>query len=622
MKSIVNTSWTVKSLIDRLNKNEILKPKFQRKRKWIKLPDNKNENIPCEKKYIEFLFEYKNSIHPITFGKMNNSTYNNIDGNNRINAIYNFLDKPFEIFEDYLDEIYKFIDKTFPCQDIKIQIKEKFKEFSYDYLMKFKYKNFKIIFNETFYNNYLIKIEDDFDKLIEDLQSKLKIDDKLFENEVCINVNIFENYELHELCTIFENINKYNSRLTETELLASKLFDNYNFIIDNKEFEIKIKKYINKYYLENKDKEICKCYTFDNESKINLFDLMIGLQNYGFEKTNLIDNFNNVGLQIIYKIWKIIYKDIDKSFIYENINNFIKNYKEAIDILQEIKNKIFNDFFNKIIENNKKDYILKFLKKNLIYCIIVSIIGFLNQQKYNKEIIIKAVEKNIIYNIFIKELNNKDKKHSLKNDNKNKFGYIKKGQNEFYMNKIYKNPEILINNINYDDFENIFKLLIEENIKPIPYILKENGRKKIEKRRPRKIFELIILSYYYNFKFPKEIKDNYKDLSYDHIIAFISNYKDFEIDIDRLGNLIPNTKEIRNKRITKPITIYKSIDFEEYQMFIKYIDLIPTDDINNKIINYDGKKTEIINYKEYNKLCEKNENIYINLFTNYLFSTS
>lgn len=126
MKSISNNSWSIKNLIERIEKKEILQPKFQRKRKWIKLPDKKNENTPNERKYIEFLYQYKNGIHPITFGKMNNSIYYNIDGNNRINAIHNFIKKPFDLFDDYLIDIYNFIEIKFPSQNSKIEMMDFF----------------------------------------------------------------------------------------------------------------------------------------------------------------------------------------------------------------------------------------------------------------------------------------------------------------------------------------------------------------------------------------------------------------------------------------------------------------------------------------------------------------
>lgn len=160
--SIDTQKWTVNDLITKKNNQEILKPKFQRKQKWLKVPDNNKKNIPNERKYIEFLYEYKHGIHPIIFGKINNLYYN-IDGNNRINAISNFLNKPFELFEDYLDDINKFIETKFITQDEKQDLKTIFKDMSYDELIQFRYKIFKEKLNEKYYNNHLVKIQDEFE---------------------------------------------------------------------------------------------------------------------------------------------------------------------------------------------------------------------------------------------------------------------------------------------------------------------------------------------------------------------------------------------------------------------------------------------------------------------------
>ena len=36
--------------------------------------------------------------------------FSNIDGNNRINAIKHYMDRPFDIFPDYLDDLFRLLD--------------------------------------------------------------------------------------------------------------------------------------------------------------------------------------------------------------------------------------------------------------------------------------------------------------------------------------------------------------------------------------------------------------------------------------------------------------------------------------------------------------------------------
>ena len=112
-KRVKNEQWYVKDLKSKIDNGEIKKPKFQRKKKWDIKHNPKKNSFPSEEKYIEFLYKTRNSVHPITFGqetKEGKIIFVNIDGNNRINAIFHFLTKPFEIFTNYLNEIFNFID--------------------------------------------------------------------------------------------------------------------------------------------------------------------------------------------------------------------------------------------------------------------------------------------------------------------------------------------------------------------------------------------------------------------------------------------------------------------------------------------------------------------------------
>ena len=88
-----------------------------------------------------------------------------------------------------------------------------------------------------------------------------------FDSTVKINVNIFEGYNTDELCKTFEDINKYNSKLTETELLACRLHNICDFTINDKPFETELNECINEYYKNKSDDEVLDCYKF--EEKIN-----------------------------------------------------------------------------------------------------------------------------------------------------------------------------------------------------------------------------------------------------------------------------------------------------------------------------------------------------------------
>ena len=270
-KRVKHEQWSVKELISKINNREIIKPKYQRKRKWDILP--KKNNTPNEKSYIKFLYETQDSVHAITFGQESNSQYifySNIDGNNRINAIKHFIDKPFEIFSEYLDDLNKYIDKIDILQENKDLLKKIFIELSYCEILNFKYNKYfiKIGYKEL-YNNKLKIYRDDFEPYIESIQNKLIINsNEQFDTCVKINVNLFQGYDTHELCDKFHDMNKFINKLTETEILACRLHDIYNFSINNKLFKTELIECIKEYYKEKSNNEVLDCYIFDENAKL------------------------------------------------------------------------------------------------------------------------------------------------------------------------------------------------------------------------------------------------------------------------------------------------------------------------------------------------------------------
>jgi len=603
-KQIDNKQWSVEVLIEMVNNKEIIKPKFQRKRKWDVKP--MKEHVPSEKNFIEFLYETRNSIHPITFGKKDSNVYTNIDGNNRINAICHFMNKPFELFDELLIDINEFIDTKAELGDINEKLKRSFANISYKEMMEFEYEEFLTKeLGKEIYEKYMISPGLNFNKIIKNTIKKLKThDNRDFSSTVKINVNVFENYNENELCRIFENINKYTNRLTVTELLACQLYDKDDFDINNEKFKIDIKEEISEYYLIKSEDECLDCYIYNKDDKLNVFDLMAGLQNYSYRNCKIFEEFKcdkDDGLPFIYKLWRLLYNNLNESFTNENINEFIMIILKVIDLLKQTTDIIYDTRLDNVINNKKSIQ----LKKNNVYELCAAICGYLKTVPVTPDkIIIKSIERTIIYHLTINELKDKNLKSRL-----NKMNYLayKAGggviDNEAA--KLYKNPEMISNLISEDNIRELFKKLIDESVKGV-------GAKK--NRRLRRAFETILISAYYKTHMSITYLENDIKYSFEHIVPFSSNYKGYKIDIDRLGNIIPIIHELNNQRGARSIAFYN----EEYSSFIKLLNIIPDIDTYNQIVEHD-KKPKIIDAIKYNQLCDKNERIYIETFISYLF---
>lgn len=614
-KMIKNEQWSVKQLISKIDNNEIIKPKFQRKKKWDILPKPKGDT-PNNCAYIKFLYDTENSVHAITFGQESNSQrifYSNIDGNNRINAIKSFMDKPFEIFNDYLNDLYEYIDTLKLSADHRYLLKKIFYNLSYNEIIKFKYHKY---FNENghgeLYNSKLKIHRDDFEPQIEKIQKQLTINESdTFDSTVKINVNLFDGYNTDELCQTFEDINKYNSKLTETELLACRLHNICDFTINNKAFEIELIDFIKEYYIDKSDQEVLKCYEFDGED-INAHDFIVGFQNLCHKKFSFISQTDVDGLSLFFKIWKALFISFIDTFTTKNVNDFIETIYYSCYILQDTVSNIFTDQINNKLFNNTCQDKLQTLKKNNLFMLISSIIGFKKKQT-QKNIIIKHLEKCLMYHFFVSDIKEKNVREDFKNYDSIAYraggGFI-----ENTVKNLLSNPETISNKLTTKLFDKLIDHLFDEINSPYERKL-ENGKNKNDKRRKLKFFEKTLMFNYYKGKIPTNMLDN--EFSIEHIIPNSSEWED-ELDKDRTGNLIPIISTINFQRGNNHISSYKKT--KEGSDFCKFInDIIPPCQSYNSIINHDERKPKIINNEKYNEMCKNNETIYKEYLISCLF---
>lgn len=622
VKQIKNENWTIKLLASKVVSREIYKPKYQRKRKWNLFP--KKVNVPSEKKYIEFLYDASNSVHAITFGQDNGKILSNIDGNNRINAIMHFLKEPFVLFPEKLDNLKDYIsnyrnDKidekiAHELADKVIKIVEKL---AYAELMGFRYNIYFKDKHQQLYDEHLKIMRDDLEPLFDELIEQMKINNvDRFDETVQINVNLFLGYTTEELADVFSKINQYNSGLTEQEALASRLFNITNFIIEDKILECEIKQFLNKYYMDRTKDEILDCYMYNEmDDKMNAYDFMVGFQDYSNDKCSLIHKTDNDGLSLFFKIFKNIYKgSFDITFNTENVNSFIGYIIKAINILQKLKSIIFMENLvggggNTIFDAATKK--LNSLKKNNMYLIITSIIGYIKNNTSENEIL-TSIEKTILYHFFVNSIEDKEKRDQFKLID----GILYEAGGSFIDNvaKDYlKTPETISCKITEDLMENVLNQLINENVKNKKYEIRSNGKDKSDKRRQRKLHEKVLIYYYYICKVPTQFLK--KNFWVEHMFPFSCSWEN-NLDIDRLGNIFPILDNLNKERSNKHISEYKKIDKEE---FMKFIDIIPTNELYDQIVSHKNKKPHIQNSDKYNLFCSDNEKKLINYFLKKIF---
>jgi len=614
--SIENTSWTVGELIAKIG--DITKPKFQRKKKWLVVP-NAKKNRANSKDYILFLFRTKNTVDPISFGeeiKNGNKMYINVDGNNRINSIMHFIQKPFEIFPEYLADLISYIGNL---PDMSISSAMTLHDFfrSLDYKTISLYKRLKNLYNDN------VPVREIFDKMsaenygkidefVEQIQQKILLPTgDSFEKGVKLNINLFLHASFDELCKIFEDINKHNNGLSQSELLASTLF-NVDVTILDQDMNFEIRKEIKTYYDEKNVDEVLKGFHIDNINsfKINAFDYIVGFQNYCSKKyENIIPPFDAAGVSMFFKLYKLLCGGLEtEQFDSEHIAEFTQYMVDSCKLMSLCVNQLFPENIDETLFSRRacKD---KFeLKKNNLFVVVAAIIGMLKNGFVESDIL-KRTQIAIVYHLLVKEIDNTEKRDLLKIYDKIMFeaggSYV-----ENLAAKILKHPEQLSSDISEARMKEVCLVIIGEINEPITY----EAKKRTNKRRKLSFLENLLSSFYYkNF-----VSINYLNNKYwnEHIVPFSCVWADGDLlDIDRVGNLIPIIDVLNRGRGNKHINYYQERD----STFVSFLKNIPSSDVYNRIVNSTERTPRIINIAEYNDLCSKNEQAYVENFVKGLF---
>lgn len=615
-----NEIWSLSELFEKIT--HIVKPKFNRDKVWIKNPVNNNKKAKANyEEFLEFLFKIKNSVSPISLGvyfKNNERFYNVIDGNNRINAICDFLNCPYDIFsKKYYIEILDYIDKL--EQD---KMEDSTKEICKNKIKGLTYKELSIFSRlddimpdksiDTIHNNIIRDIE----KLLITIQKKLRSSDGLpYDTSIKLIINQFENGTNKEYCEIFEDMNKYSNTLSQNELLAAMLFEG-NIIICKEDLKCNIIQKIKEYYDNRGNDEVLETYTMElnYEMEISPYDFIVGFENYCSEKYEIFEYFKSEGTALFFKIFGYLYKSIQKeNFTEENVNDFIEKILFSCDIISNAYKSIMPKNINDNIFNvSSKNNTCKLIAKNTLAILFIAVIS--NQLKISKENIIKEVKKALIYNTlcsttYLKNITDEIKQYIKSH---NKLEYVAGISHiDSTCKSILETDTMKIFNITKEQFEKLLNECLNSCLNEKEIKNKESSRK----RRTLNLFDKILVSNFYNKKMSNFYLNNI--YSIEHISPFSSRWEDnTSLDIDRLGNLFPTLDSLNRSRQNTNLEIYYK---PEYIDFTKNIDeLLPKN--YDTINSYKDRKTTIIDTNKYNEYCSINEKLYIKTLVDDLYS--
>ena len=326
---------------------------------------------------------------------------------------------------------------------------------------------------------------------------------------------------------------------------------------------------------------------------------------------NFIEEVSNSNILLFFKLYKLLCNNKTKkgdftrdSFTTEQVDKFIEDISYSCEVLRKTNDSIFTDKINDKLFNKTCGKKIEKLSSDRMFLLISSIIGFKNEEK-EESLIIKEVARCILYNFLLNDICDKDTRERFKS----MCSLSHNGGGALITNeasKLLEKPSNLNDKITAGIFRELIEALYTENRKDCK---KRGTRKKL------KFFQRTLMFFYYKWKVSCAYLDN--TFSVEHIIPISSNC-DFEIDLDRTGNLLPIFSDLNSGRSNKSIKYYTEEDkHKEFCGFFKNI--LPNNENYDSIITHDSRKPKVINVNAYNILCDANELEYLNNFISSIF---
>lgn len=673
-KKLTSTPATLRNYLNMLR--TMRKPKCQRPAYWFIQENPTKLNHPSIEKFIEYIFEHYHIGHEgfciQKEFKNNGFIYSVYDGNNRINAILYFLDYPYKVFPKKYSKINKLIDKV---NEMSQEDKENFKNIIHSYDYETLYNNctdLEQLFGVKYHKDEDGEDDDELHISEQPLawqlynilpgpkqrQLKNRLNDwkksfgertvngnNIVNNflDITILASFYENYTPEDLAKVFI-CNRYRgTKMSQNDLYAAKLC--YIYVhVTNTPLKHNLLSIIKNYYdNRNNDYEQVTQYAVrETETRLNAFDFIVAFTDYCSNKYGLFKTFLEskdnessffVLYQALYKRKQDICKDLNVAdFCSNNVNDFISNICNACEILQECVDSLYLPSCNEKLFNSSANKRLVFTNKLPLQALLFSIIMQIKTYEEPDIDMMKSKIKVILYyGELYKKIGGKKGKKEAELKNKifkphHPLDNLTCGHWTEWIYNIKVNPDILFDKVSGSGAVEDISCNLTPNImqKLISHLLNKqsNVRPYIKKKKRRKLTMLdkfIMGDYYFN-KMPTAKRKQV--FSNEHIVPLSTIYENCEIDIDRLGNLLPTWANINSGRKNRDLTCYYEDDtFMEFTRYLQPI--LYTNDEYHTMIEYERHGSNscpvMKNIEKYNEICDRNEKIYMNNFINNMF---
>lgn len=622
---------------------EIFKPHCQRSAYWLIRENPTKPNMPNMERFIEYLFEHLTMGHVGLCIERKMSVeeggyiYSVYDGNNRINAILYFLDHPYKVFPAKYKDIDEVIDEASTITDYdKKTLKDTIHSFDYQTMFE-KAGTIELLFDLQ------SKAWQVFGKFEDGLKTRFRLamanwktswshsGRSLF--DVKISIQFYENYSSVDLSKIFIT-NKYSSgNMTENDLYAAKLC--YIFVDVDTTIKEDLLPIICGYYANrNNDYEQVKQYSYENETKINAFDFIVGFYDYCSNKYNLflpfLETKNNKenAFFILYKGLYVnkehLHEDLkEEHFSASNVRDFIYWIEEACQLLKDCVDSLYyNTTDINLFKGNAKRCLNGFAfsnGKSRLEALIFSIILNLKPDRSGLELMKNKISIMLYYDALYSSQSQSDRQQNATiNPNNNPFS-MTSGNWKKWLYSIKDVPTTLFDKVSsVDRVDSVGRLTPSIMSQLLLHLLttqsirSRDDSTRSQKRRFTVLDMTLIGDYYF-----RSIPNRSSSYSIEPHVHFSAEYEgEGVLDMYRLGNLFPTEKVISENRGNCNLRGCCEDHYGHLDLSMLY-----SDDEYTATVQYqqDNSRPKIVNADRYNQKCESNERAYCEGFVNRIF---
>lgn len=560
------TTWSISEFVNySLKERQIIKPRIQRQKRWL---DDDN------KQYILFLLKWKHSVMPFLLNEKiidSRRIYYLFDGNNRANAILDFILKPLSVLYSVIPE----------C--LHPTLKKYLKEVSLETLMKPRYTLSKLYrdipsddkeYKELKAMTITEEDENAFEAMLETI-AKWKFFD------IHLSVTIKYNLSDEEMCSLYTSINKGGKILSKQELLAGSTFhikfskDELPLYFDS------LITHLSGYYGKMSDNEKLMIEN-SGSTQITLFEVLVAFQMYLSEKYRVNDKKSFVHVytgesnkDVVFSLYEHLggtFDTVDREKVY----SILQNIEYGFDTIVKTYESLYDSTINASSLRDKSFY--PALNKNV--AILLCLYAILNKVQD-----IRAEMKRLctFHDLMLIKGNTVINKEQYTSD-----------PLEYHHGGAWMPQQIkkLKEKKSFDSIPTV-----DDVLSLVRDRMKDDNKHTI-KRKTITMVKALSFSAFYGYQIPSHRKSEPHDI--DHIIPFSTKSKE-SIDICRLGNLQLIPSSINQSRGNKPICdlwiTEHDLAYQHYPSQSEYEQICISKQLISSVL--------------YNEMCDRREELYI-----------